>query len=79
MNLPEGVTGLEPEVAGYDERERLTTEYCESRDETGSVCGFEGDVTATETLSYSTVTMHWTCPVCGAEHHDVYDVQEVGL
>ncbi len=74
-----GVTGLEPEIAGYDEREVVSTVSCEATDETGSVCGYDGTAVVTETLLGSTVTTRWTCPFCGAENSDTYDLSEVGL
>jgi len=79
MNFPNGVTGLEPEIAGSDTREVVSTVSCEATDETGSVCGYDGEVVVTETLIGSTVITAWTCPFCGAENSDAYDLSEVGL
>jgi hypothetical protein len=77
MNFPEGVTGLEPEIAGDDERETTVEGWCDNRPKAGRELYYR--TTATETLIGSTVTSRWTCPFCGAEHSDTYDLAEVGL
>lgn len=74
---PPGVTGNEPQIAGYDERERETIEACDNDDwdpKDGhpgmAVCGFNGPITVTEFIVYRTSneiigSRQWTCPRCG--------------
>lgn len=69
-NYPPGVTGFEPEIAGYDERDNRRTVTCSHDDTPHYVEGdeFEGDVAGTEYIvpCYA-IVFEWTCPVCGAD------------
>ena len=76
-NYPPGVSGFEPQIAGYDEREVEREVYC-----TVETCReFESEVivlcteVATSREVY-TINGHrfWTCPACGTEHEE-YDIE----
>jgi len=61
-NYPPGVTGFEPQIAGYDEAEGTQEVECE--------CGWTGEVPTTEEYSHGEVTWYaeWKCPKCKEEH-----------
>jgi hypothetical protein len=65
---PDGLTGREPEIAGYPERETTIESQCDE-------CDFEGEVEATEYMicagrEEDEVQYTWTCPKCGEENTD---------
>ena len=60
MNYPPGVTGNEPEIAGYPETEAVEEGAC--RD-----CPFWAEVTITTWTTPSEICKTWTCPECGSE------------
>lgn len=69
-NLPPGVTGNEPQIAGYPEFEAKGLEcgWEYERPESGElqICAWTG----TETVYVDRVGMTglWECPECGQEH-----------
>ena len=58
---PEGVTGMEPEIAGPDHEEEIVAD-CDA-------CGYSGYVTVA-TFGYRRA---WSCPRCYAEHEGSVD------
>ena len=74
-NYPPGVSGFEPEISGYDEREILREVYC-----TVDGCSeFEGIVLCTEvetSRGYYTINGNrsWTCPACGTDNEE-FDIE----
>jgi len=64
-NYPNGVTGFEPQIAGYDEwseeRECDVTVY--DKDDNESLCDFVGVVDG----YFDNGQMIWECPKCGNE------------
>lgn len=79
-NYPPGVTGREPEIAGYREVEferacnaaNVTIKVVRADDGdiaelTVDVCPWiDGEVTASEVRG----ELVWTCPACGTEHRE---------
>ena len=72
-NYPPGVSGFEPQIAGYDEREVDAEVDC-SVDE----CDFFGTTSCTEVstlrgdrLIYG--NRYWTCPACD-ENNEEFDI-----
>ena len=57
-NYPPGVTGFEPQIAGYAESEGTQELDCD--------CGHTMEVDTSEDYSHGTVTWiaDWTCPKC---------------
>ena len=74
-NYPPGVSGFEPQIAGYDEREVMREVYCPV-----DICSeFEVVVLCTEvetSRGYYTIigNRSWTCPACGTENEE-FDVE----
>ena len=72
-NYPPGVTGFEPEIAGYEEwsekRECEATVYDENDNE--SFCDFRGVVDGW----VDGEKLRWDCPKCGNEASEDYDVE----
>jgi len=60
-NYPPGVTGSEPEIAGYDEKDGLQEVECGN-----DPCTYTLEVGTTEVYSHGIVTWYaeWTCPSC---------------
>lgn len=79
-NYPPGVTGLEPEIVGYDEEELTRTVECDHEisghypgmGDYEEPCGFEGDILGTRIwLNRYESVFHWECPRCLHEHDDI--------
>lgn len=68
-NLPPGVTGLEPQIAGYDEFELTHEVECLAWiEEEDRECLFHGEIEGTAWwTSRDDAAFAWTCPKCGAE------------
>ena len=69
-NYPPGVSGFEPNIIGYDEREVDTEVDCPADE-----CDFLGTVSCTEVstsrgdyLIYG--DRYWTCPACGTDNEE---------
>ena len=60
-NYPPGVTGSEPEIAGYDEKDGLQEVECGN-----DPCTYALEVGTSEVYSHGIVTWvaEWTCPSC---------------
>ena len=76
-NYPPGVSGFEPEISGYDEREIEREVYCP--EETCSEFESEVVVLCVEvetSRGYYTINGNrsWTCPACGTDHEE-FDVE----
>lgn len=56
-HYPDGVTGNEPEIAGYVEREVEISEECHQ-------CGDETSQIITVVLDYGEWVGEWTCTLC---------------
>ena len=62
-NYPPGVSGHEPQISGYPEREERRDVICEVDDRHG--CGFEGTVVATVfDIGGDEAEVQWRCPTC---------------
>lgn len=73
-NYPDGVTGREPAIAGYDEG-TLNVECdgdIEDPQSPGDYieCPFSGDV---DVVYVDRTTAEWECPVCGETHEEELD------
>lgn len=69
-NYPPGVTGLEPQIAGYDSRDGGDVDLeCEE-------CEFAGTVESTEILVDGMVIKEWTCPECEHDYSEEYDPRD---
>lgn len=68
-NYPPGVTGNEPQIAGYDDEDvdvrECNREVADENDET-SICSFAGEVS----IGWSGRIGYWVCPDCGWKHED---------
>ena len=64
-NYPPGVTGFEPEIAGYDERDNIREVDCGY-----DPCRYALEVPVTETYSHDVVQWYavWVCPSCNEEN-----------
>ena len=64
-NYPPGVTGFEPEIAGYDERDNIREVECGY-----DPCRYALEVPVTETYSHDVVQWYavWVCPSCNEEN-----------
>jgi hypothetical protein len=71
-NYPPGVTGFEPEIAGYDERDGEDVELeC-------THCEYAGIVPSTLVLVDAyTVVQEWTCPECEHDYSKEIDVEDL--
>ena len=73
-NYPPGVTGFEPQIAGYDEADGAQELEC--------ACGWVGEVPTTEYISMGEVTWYaeWICPKCKESNSNEgwYDPNERG-
>jgi rubredoxin len=65
-NYPAGVSGNEPEIAGYPEREVVAVVECDDGD---GGCGVSSSALTTEFLIGSDeIEVQWTCPLCSFEN-----------
>jgi len=64
-NYPPGVSGFEPQIAGYDERENIMEVECGY-----DPCRYALEVPVTETYSHDVVQWYavWVCPSCNEEN-----------
>ena len=73
-NYPPGVSGFEPQIAGYDEREVMCEVYCpvdECSEFSGQVLCTEVSTSRGDHLIYG--NRYWTCPACG-ENNEEFDI-----
>lgn len=71
-NYPPGVTGFEPEIAGYDERDVVLDEfYCR----TCEVEQVQVDAVVMQATAYTTVTVT-VCPLCGATTETETEIED---
>ena len=82
-NYPPGVTGFEPEIAGYDSREDI--DHREASCQNDECAEFdkleEREITLVKTYAHRVVYESWTytCPACGksADFQSEYDFDDV--
>lgn len=72
---PDGVSGNEPQIAGYDEREVTVEVECTNVD----FCEFTGEVEVLVQFTYRDRYViygnrYWTCPECGTDNEE-FDVE----
>lgn len=66
-NYPPGVSGHEPQIAGYPEKEEARTMSCEADD--GGSCSFEGTLIVTVfDIGGDEAEIQWDCPLCKREN-----------
>ena len=70
-NYPPGVTGNEPQIAGYYEKIDTREMQCRFRD-----CEFEGEAEGTLETDLIDIWFHWICPDCGLENTTEIDSDE---
>lgn len=72
---PDGLTGREPEIAGYDAADVTIDSECDE-------CHYQGDVEAREYTicagrDETDVEYQWECPQCGEENTEEHTVSNV--
>jgi hypothetical protein len=71
-NFPAGVSGNEPQIAGYDERDGTRAVEC-GNDEC-RLFEVTSDVSGTDQIAYGEVLFLWDCPSCGRGGERTFDL-----
>ena len=72
-NYPPGVTGREPQISGYPEKEERRNVVCEVDD--GPGCRFEGTVVVTVfDIGGDEAEVQWDCPQCKRQNIEFEDI-----